>query len=259
VQTGTPVKVSYTPSTLSLQLPGAVPLDFVLIPAGQFTMGYDNPACPRRFPKQSPSHQVTIHRAFYLAKFPTSQGQWQAIMGNNPSPRANSNYAVNSVSYETIKKEFLPKIGKMFPELAFRLPSEAEWEYAYRAGTTTNFFFGDDELKAGAFAWTIDAYRMQEHPVGMKLPNPWGLHDLTGLVFQWCEDMAHDGYTGAPLDGSPWMAPGPDAREGERILRGYPPMAITGSLRYGSSADRWSRNKSEEDEYIGFRLVATHN
>lgn len=258
VLTGKAVTVIYPAPTLSVSLPAGIPLDFVLIPAGVFTMGEDHPADPQRFPNPSPAHLVTIQSAFYMAKVPTTQAQWQAILGSNPSELKNPNYPLTNANYYEIKNSFMPAINDQVPGWSFRLPSEAEWEYACRAGTTTTYFFGEDPQQIWEYAWSYPEFYSQEHPVGRKKPNPWGLFDLAGLVFQWCEDVAHDGYLGAPVDGSPRIGPARDEHAEKGILRGHSPVGVNrpGGCPDGSSAIRWSWRRSSQRWDLGFRLLA---
>jgi formylglycine-generating enzyme required for sulfatase activity len=260
VITGKAVTVLYPAPTLSLPLPGGTPLDFVLIPAGAFTMGEDHPAVPQRFPNPSPAHLVTLQQAFYMAKVPTTQAQWEAILGCNPSELKNPNYPLTNASYYDIKSSFLPAINERIPELNFRLPSEAEWEYACRAGTTTTYFHGDDPAQILEYAWPSHAFQSQDHTIGRKRPNPWGIYDLAGLVFQWCEDLAHDGYLGAPIDGSP-RTDALAGHEEEGILRGYSHVGrnLPGGNPEGGSAIRWSWLRSGQRWDLGFRLLAAPN
>jgi len=220
-------------------------------------MGSDRPADPQRFPSPSPAHPVHFDSAFYLAKYPTTQAQWQAVAGTNPSRAAGPDFAVNSVRFDDIKDTFLPRLNGMVAGVSFRLPSEAEWEYACRAGTTTTFFFGDDAARIWDYSWPLDTDRGNGYAVGGRQPNPWGLYDLAGLVFQWCEDVAHDGYAGAPADGRPWLDPRPRDGTDYRIIRGYPPILPPGPDLLGSSAERWSRHRGNSNDDLGLRLVAT--
>jgi formylglycine-generating enzyme required for sulfatase activity len=256
VTTGTTVNVGYPAPALAVMLPGEVALELVLIPAGTFTMGTDTPPDPRRSPNPSPAHAVTIPKAFYMAKVPTTQAQWAALAGSNPSAQVNPRYAVASVSFDDIQQRFLPKTANLLPSLKLRLPSEAQWEYACRAGTTTAYFHGQDAAGLTDYAWSYEEATRSEHPVGQKRPNPWGLHDLAGLVFQWCEDIPHDGYLGAPAGGEAWFAPGSSSQPEHRILRGYFPLGAPGPNNFGSSYDRWSMPRTYSDETTGFRLVA---
>jgi formylglycine-generating enzyme required for sulfatase activity len=133
----------------------------------------------------------------------------------------------------------------------YRLPSEAEWEYAARAGTETPWSFGNAESELGAFAWYGDNSGGQTHPVGEKEANPWGLHDVHGNVWEWVQDCLHDNYEGAPTDGSAWEG---EARGdcGRRVLRGgswfYKPEYLRSANRNWNNADYWNFN-------IGFRLA----
>jgi formylglycine-generating enzyme required for sulfatase activity len=116
----------------------------------------------------------------------------------------------------------------------YRLLSEAEWEYAARAGSTTAYSFGDDPATLGDYAWYHDNSKGKAHPVGLKKPNAWGLYDMHGNVWQWVEDCYHEHYTGAPEDGSAWIE-GADC--GSRVVRGgswdYPPQGLRSAVRTG--------------------------
>ncbi|MDR3671302.1 MAG: SUMF1/EgtB/PvdO family nonheme iron enzyme [Holophaga sp.] len=249
VTTGTEVTVQYLSPTLTVYLDEAVPLEMVLIKPGTFTMG-SNEGDPRYYPAHRPPHPVTIPRPFYAAKYPTTQAQWQAVMGDNPSTLKNPDFPVTNVSFDDIQDGFLPKLNKKVSGHGFRLPSEAEWEYACRAGTSTDSFFDQDE-RLQDYAWTYDRNGSYLHPVGQKKPNPWGLYDLSGLVFQWCQDLTHHGYEGAPSDGTAWLTPDRDPLE--RIVRGhgphyYPPME-------GKSFQRSYFYAAVREDFLGFRLL----
>ena len=263
---GAAVTVLYPAPSFKVTLPGAIPLEFVLIPAGNFLMGNDHPVDPDLFPSPSPAHRVDLPKAFYMARYLTTQAQWVALAGHNPSwktsPQNNPSReltleeAVDSVSFDSIKDRFLPELNRTVTTHHFRLPSEAEWEYACRAGTTTTYFYGEDPAEGAKYAWTFDNYREKTaHPVGTFLPNPWGLYDLTGLLFQWCEDLPHHGYTGAPSDGSAWLTPGTASHSDMGIIRGYGPIIPPGVRLVGSSSARWANHRSGH-ETVGFRLVA---
>jgi formylglycine-generating enzyme required for sulfatase activity len=110
----------------------------------------------------------------------------------------------------------LPAARRRSPIPPYRLPTEAEWEYACRAGSTTRWFFGDDVSLLGEYAWYRANSRNTTHPVGGKKPNAWGLYDMLGNVWEWCQDVWHDDYQGAPQDGSAWLA----GDGSVRVLRG---------------------------------------
>jgi formylglycine-generating enzyme required for sulfatase activity len=131
----------------------------------------------------------------------------------------------------------------------FRLPAEAEWEYACRAGTDTAYSFGNDPADLGDHGWFGDNAEGRTHPAGQKDPNPWGLFDLHGNVWEWCADVWHDGYKGAPKDGSAWMDGGEQAR---RVLRGGSWIDLAGVAR--SAYRSWNATILRSRK-IGFRLA----
>lgn len=215
VTTGALVKVSYPAPTLSFNLPGNVALDLVLIPPGSFMMGAVHPEQTDgwvSFPDPAtalPRHKVTFAKAFYLGKFPVTTRQWKAVTGWTTPDYASKDpeVAVWNRDWFEWHLDFLAPLNKLFASTEFRLPSEAEWEYALRAGSTTRYFWGDDFGQVDTYAWTADTTHAVGKPwpkVGLKQPNAWGLHDMF-TVFQWTEDDSHYDYGGAPSDGSPWI------------------------------------------------------
>lgn len=211
--TGAQVKVSYPAPTLSFKLPGDVALDFVLIPPGSFMMGAVHPEQTAEWigaaPYALPRHNVTFAKAFYLAKYPVTTRQWKAVTGWTTPDYATKDpeVAVWDRDWFEWHLDFLPVLNKLVPGQAFRLPSEAEWEYALRAGSTTKYFWGDDYAQADTYSWTYDnthALGILWPKVGLKQPNAWGLHDMFTQP-QWTEDDYHPDYLGAPADGSPWI------------------------------------------------------
>ncbi len=215
-----------------------VQFEMVHLPGGEFQMGSGNGASD-----EGPVHRVRI-APFSIGKYEVTQAQWKAVMGgNNPSYFKGDSLPVENVSWEYVK-EFLKKLGN-----GYRLPTEAEWEYAARGGTSTKWSFGDDESRLGEYAWYFENAGISTHPVGQKKPNPFGLYDMHGNVWEWCEDVWHSNYEGAPGDGSAWLSGG-DSRY--RVLRG-------GSwLNYGDfcrSADRSINGPGLRDYNIGFRVV----
>ena len=212
---------------------------------------------------EKPVHQVTISYSFYMGKYEVTQAQWQSVMGSNPSYFKDcGNCPVEQVSWDDAQA-FIRKLNQMNDGYAYRLPTEAEWEYACRAGTTTEFAFGDSlssdqanfdgnypyggaaKLQSGA-----GVYRQKTTPVGSFQPNAFGLFDMHGNVLEWCEDWYHETYYGAPTDGSAWLSGG---EQKYRVLRGG---SWYGNATYLRSAYRnWYYPGSRFDPY-GFRVVA---
>jgi len=161
----------------------SIPMEFVLVPAGTFKMGSTTGDADER-----PVHQVTISKAFYLGKYEVTQGQWQAVMGTNPSAfPGDPNRPVDQVSWDEAQA-FINKLNAMEGVKLYRLPTEAEWEYAARAGSTTIYSFGNDPKQLGDYAWYRGNAEHHSHPVGQKQPNTWGLHDMLGNVWEWVHD-----------------------------------------------------------------------
>ncbi len=267
---------------LTEELPYGVKLTMVGLPAGKFVMGSPQSDSGAR-KNESPQHEVTIS-SFAIGKYPVTQAQWQAVMGHNPSYFKgwfNRNYPVEMVSWNDCQ-ELCRRLSKLTGNI-YRLPSEAEWEYACRAGTTTRYYFGDYEAQLGDYAWYGDnsgddvlnvrkiyitqmnlihkvgvGYYTQHlrnnncrtHPVGQKKPNPWGLYDMHGNVWEWCEDGWHNNYDGAPTDGSAWNDN--HFQESSRVLRGG---SWYTTPYYCRSACRASINRGKNDGHYGLRLV----
>ena len=191
-----------------------IPMEFVLIPAGSFTMGTDP-----NFESSSPilRHKVTISKPFYMGKYEVTQAQWQEVMGDNPVPaqfRGVNNPVVN-VSWEDVQ-EFIRLLNAKEGHNRYRLPTEAEWEYAARAGTSSAYSFGDNQGELAAYAWFSDNAGSKTHPVGEKRPNPWGLHDVHGNVFEWVQDWHGENY----YSDKPVTDPLGPANGSHRIIRG---------------------------------------
>ncbi len=231
---------------MTLDLGGGVKMEFVLIPAGSFVMG---DAAGKNHEK--PAHKVTISQPFYLGKYEVTQEQWQALMGNNPSKLEGSKNPVESVSWEDCQS-FLKKLNEEFGKsgATFSLPTEAQWEYACRAGSTTKWSFGDDEAPVGDFGWFSDNSSGKTHPVGQKKPNAWGLYDMHGNVMEWCADP----YGKAYYESSPSVDPPGPASSDWRVVRG-------GSFNFGAegqrSACRVTGWPAESFNDYGFRVAGT--
>jgi len=188
--------------TLTIRLPGDVPLEMVRIPAGEFVMGSksDSGYGKRR---EGPAHKVNIGYDFYLGKYEVTQKQWMAVTGVNPSTHKNDlNRPVERAGWNKCQT-FIKALNKL-GHGTFRMPNEAEWEYACRGGTSTPWSFGDDPSQLTDYAWHSVNWgtQHQAHAVGAKMPNPFGLHDMHGNMWEWVQDWYHPDYTGAPTDGS---------------------------------------------------------
>jgi len=230
-----------------------VTLEMVYIPGGRFLMGSPENE-KRRSDSESPQHDVRVP-PFFLGKYPVTQAQYRAVMGENPSKFKGANRPVETVTWNHAT-EFCQKLSQRTGK-TYRLPSEAQWEYACRAGTTTPFYFGktittDLANYRGTSIYGSGpkgVYREQTTDVGSFPPNAFGLYDMHGNVWEWCLDVWHENYNDAPTDGSDWVF-GEDSRF--RMLRG-------GSW-YGNPwdcrcADRCRNDAGYEYFFIGFRVV----
>jgi formylglycine-generating enzyme required for sulfatase activity len=227
---------------------------FRLIPAGEFLIGSPPDESSRISPDEN-QDRVRISVPFYIGKYEVTQMQWQSIMGSNPSQIVNTQnsarHPVDSVSWDAITKQFLPKIQEFSPKgMCFDLPSEAQWEYACRAGTNTRFYFGETITTELANIGDERAKGWQGHtlPVGSYGANAWGLHDMHGNVAEWCKDAfsynfyrSHNKVAVNPLNSE-----GPN-----RVTRGGDYSSSPERVR---SACRSSRG-SDHGASIGFRLV----
>ena len=196
-------KTKGPPKELTVNLGNGVKLEMVLIPAGKFLMG--SPDSEKDVdPGQKPQHRVRISKPFYLGKYLVTQQQWETVMGSNPSKFKGPRNPVEQVSWEDCQV-FLKKLNADFAggKGRFALPTEAQWEYACRAGSTTRYYFADDyDYKLlGEYAWYVVNSGDKTHPVGGKKPNAWGLYDMYGNVGERCADW-FDGkyYARSPTD-----------------------------------------------------------
>jgi formylglycine-generating enzyme required for sulfatase activity len=228
-------------------LTNSIGMKFVLIPAGTFQMG--SPTGEPGRTTHGRQHRVTISQPFYLQTTEVTQGQWQRVMGDNPSlfKKCGENCPVENVSWDDAQK-FIRKLNQMEKTDKYRLPTEAEWEYACRAGSTGEWCFGDNEADLGEYAWYNENSEKQTHPVGQKKPNAWGLYDMHGNVWEWCQDWYGEYPAGPVTDPK-----GPDSGE-KRVLRGG---SWVDSARLARSANRdyLSYPGFRFYYYVGFRVA----
>jgi formylglycine-generating enzyme required for sulfatase activity len=215
---------------------------FVLVAAGRFGMGSETGDADER-----PVHQVTISRAFYLQKTEVTQAQWQAVMGSNPSFHSScgASCPVEQVSWDDVQL-FVQKLNQA-TGLNYRLPTEAEWEYAARAGTTGDYG-GTGVLDQMGWYWNNSG--STPHPAGQKQANAWGLHDMHGNVWEWVQDWYDAGYYARSLGSDP---PGPPTGQ-YRVLRGG---SWFFNAIYARSANRNYDAPVDRGSSIGFRLART--
>jgi formylglycine-generating enzyme required for sulfatase activity len=242
-----------------------VSLEMVKIPGGRFLMGSPETEAERDN-DEGPQHYVNVPE-FFMGKYTVTQAQWQAVMGNNPSYFKGKNRPVERVSWNDATK-FCQKLSKRTGR-DYRLPSEAEWEYACRAGTKTPFYFGETintdlanyrgtDKDNEEYGWSGSygrgpkgEYREQTTDVGDFPPNSFGLYDMHGNLWEWCQDVWHDNYDGAPVDGSAWV------NGGNRSLRVFRGGSWLNFARWCRSANRNSFLSDEAvGNVIGFRLVS---
>ena len=217
-------------------------MEMVWIEPGTFTMG--SPADePGREVDEGPQHSVTITSGFWLGRTELTQAQWQSVMegGVTGSTAPKANISWNDV------QGFIGSLNATEGIAVYRLPTEAEWEYACRAGTNTRWPFGDDESQLGNYAWYGENSGSKAHEVGTKLPNPWGLYDMHGNVYEWCHDWYGDYLSGTQTD------PTGPVSGSTRATRGGDMDSPAASLR---SASRYENMAPDDRGYwCGVRLL----
>ena len=257
---GTKAPTAVTPEKRVPQqtMTNSIGMDFVLMPAGSFMMG--SRMSPKEivarfggeekwYKPEQPRRTVKIQSRFYLQTTPVTQGQWQRVMEDNPSEFKDSveDCPVEQVSWEDAQR-FIEKLNGLEKTKVYRLPTEAEWEWACRAGTNTHFYTGDTEKDLDQAGWYTNNSGGRTHPVKEKKPNTWGLYDMHGNVWEWVEDDWHNSYKGAPDGGRAWI----DSPRGSyHVMRGGSWGDDALDCRSARRNGCWPGDRSID---VGFRL-----
>ena len=224
----------------------SIGIEFVLIPSGLFMMGADlNFEDGQKH--ELPQHPVTISTPFYLSQYEVTQRQWVQVMGHNPSRFKDRARPVEMVSWEDVQR-FIQKLNAVEGDSRYRLPTEAEWEYACRAGQIGTYSFGDDADQLGAYGWFERNADHKTHPIGQKKSNAWGLFDMHGNVWEWVQDL----YKEAAYSSHAAKDPHYEGRGSDRVFRGGSWDDKGGRLR---CADRVGFSSGNRSVNVGFRLL----
>jgi formylglycine-generating enzyme required for sulfatase activity len=232
---------------MAIDLGGGVRMELVLISAGEFMMG--SPDSERHAGSdEKPEHRVRITKPFYLGKYQLTQEEWQRVMSGNPSFFKGPRNPVEGVNWDRCQA-FLGRLNQQYARAGgtFRLPTEGEWEYACRAGSSTRWCFGDQEGSLEDYAWCVTNSGSSTHPVGQKRPNAWGLYDMHGNVWEWCSDWYDVEYYGE----SPRNDPTGPSSASYRVCRGG---GWDGRARFCRSANRDFNRPGSEYSFLGFRV-----
>lgn len=220
-------------------------ITFVLIESGCFKMGSHKPPTERTV-GETPAHQVCIDKPFYIGETEVTQRQWQEVMGKNPSKSKVEDKPVERVSWNDVQ-DFIQQLNAREGGALFRLPTEAEWEYAARAGSETDYCYGDSPGSLAAYAWFGNlGYNGTPQIVGQKKANDWGLRDVHGNVWEWVQD-----WYGPYSDGSQTNPTGPESGK-FRVYRGGSYVGKASEVR---SSVRYSALPTAHTQDLGFRLV----
>jgi len=250
------ISTTITTEPIVVELRDGVMMEFVWIPPGTFLMG--SPANTQGISKdETPQHEVIISKGFYIGRYEITQQQWVATMGTAPwtgkkHVQRHRNHPAVYISWTAIQ-EMLHRLNDATGDAIYRLPTEAEWEYACRAGTDSKRFFGNGQSHLDNYAWFIDngprAGLKYAQPVGEKLPNPWGLYDIYGNVWEWVHDWHSPTYSGVGL-----VDPTGPTSGSARVMRGG---GFVNHARNVRSAKRYSYEPSLRFSALGARLVRT--
>lgn len=230
------------PRRACVDLGGGLCLEFSFVPAGVFQMGSPEEGGDG---DETPQRRVEIARPYYMGVFEVTQAQWERVMGNNPSRFRGDSLPVDSVSWYECQR-FLMRLSELTGR-RFALPTEAQWEYACRAGSTSRWSFGDVPSELGEYAWYEENSGGKTHPVGEKRANAFGLHDLYGNVAEWCADWYANPYPPGPA-----VDPAGPSSGVSRTIRGGAWGDAADSVR---SAYRSANGPDGAHDGVGFRCV----
>jgi formylglycine-generating enzyme required for sulfatase activity len=221
-------------------------MEMILLPSGGFVMGGDWDA-EQADENELPKHEVTFKTSFYMGKYAVTQSQWQTLMGGNPSEFSGADHPVETVSYDNVLV-FIRCLNEKEDTRTYRLPTEAEWEYAARAGSRYTYCFGTEIGRLKEFAWFQANSGGTTHSVGQLAPNDWGIYDMHGNVHEWCADWyGREFYAQSPL-----LHPAGPSKGVARVLRG----GDWGSdAWYCRCAIRSLSSPQRRSPRVGFRLV----
>ncbi len=217
--------------------------DMIFVKGGEFMMGDDE----SEFDSEKPAHRVRVND-FYMARYPVTQRLWEMVMGDTPSRFEGDRRPVERITWNDAQA-FIKKLNA-FTQRQYRLPTEAEWEYAARGGRLSrgHQYSGSDKLKE--VGWYSDNSHQETKPVGLKDANELDIYDMSGNVWEWVEDDWHGSYKGAPEDESAWINAG--NRGSPRVLRGG---GWTSYALYCRVAYRYSYGPDTRTDDVGFRLA----
>ncbi len=233
--------------------------EFVAITPGEgkFPASFEMGRAAGGHAAERPTHKITFKHKFAMAKYEVPQNLWEAVLGENPSKWKGPRNSVEMLNFDEAeafckKATALLRAAKLIEATqTIRLPSEAEWEYCARAGTTTIYSFGDDEKEFGKYGWFTGNAAGNDPPVGAKQANAWGLYDMHGYLSEWCTDTWHPDYKDAPADGRAWITD-TEAGKAQRVLRSGswkdPVDRCTSSFRSAGTSDL-------RDDAVGLRCV----
>ena len=237
VTTNAPAVFPPDPEQLTVDLGGGVKMEFVLIHPGTFPMG--------SVENSPPVHNVSITKPFYMGKYEVTQDQWLVVMRENRSKFNDPQRPVEHVSWEDCQK-FLLTLNATAAGRRFCLPTEAQWEYACRAGSTNENWFGNDDADLGLYGWYMKNATRMTHPVGELKPNGWGLYDMQGNVWEWCADWY------GSFEGADAIDPVGPMTGTVRVLRGGSWFNYAPSCR---CTNRGFYEPQTRNAYCGFRVV----